>query len=244
MYLSAIVAPVAPGAGKPTGTVTFLDGTTVLGKSTLTISTSTASTGSSASLYLQTGLALGAHSITAVYSGDGDFTTSTSTALNKSWSLLGTTTALTASANPVIAGKSITLTATVKTTVTGTPMPANLPAGTVSFYDGSTLIGGPVSITSAGVATLTTAAFGTAGNHSLTAVYSGSSLYTGSTSPALTESVTTSTAPYTPKIYFLNPPPNPAVTGQPITLTVYVSPNGNAESALSGTVTLSEGTAR
>lgn len=62
---TATVAAVAPGAGMPTGTVTFFDGVTPLGTVTLngsgqaTLSTSTLTTG--------------AHTITATYSGDNSF---------------------------------------------------------------------------------------------------------------------------------------------------------------------------
>jgi len=71
--LTAIVTPVAPAAGTPTGTVSFLDGTTHLGSgATLSVGQATLSTSS---------LTPGTHSITAVYSGDADFLTSTSSTL-------------------------------------------------------------------------------------------------------------------------------------------------------------------
>jgi sugar lactone lactonase YvrE len=58
--------------GTPSGTVSFYDGATLL-------ITTPISNGSAT--YTSTGLAGGAHSITAVYSGDTNFTTSTSTAV-------------------------------------------------------------------------------------------------------------------------------------------------------------------
>jgi hypothetical protein len=65
---TATVHVVAPGAGTPTGSVTFKDGTTVLGTVALggagTASVSTSS------------LAVGAHSITASYTGDAHFNVS------------------------------------------------------------------------------------------------------------------------------------------------------------------------
>jgi hypothetical protein len=67
--LSATVLPVAPGAGVPTGTVTFSEGSKVLGTAQLD------NTGL-ASLFV-TGLTKGKHTITATYSGDGDFLAST-----------------------------------------------------------------------------------------------------------------------------------------------------------------------
>ena len=70
---TATVAVTAPGAGTATGTVQFKDGATNLGAPlALTAGQATFTT---------TTLALGAHSITGVYSGDTSFTTSTSAAV-------------------------------------------------------------------------------------------------------------------------------------------------------------------
>jgi hypothetical protein len=77
-------------------------------------------------------------------------------------------------------GQPITLTATVKLTGMGTP------TGTVSFYDGATLLG--TSTLTAGSASFATAL--TAGTQILTAVYAGDTNFTGNTSPALAQIVT------------------------------------------------------
>ena len=58
----------------PTGTVSFLDGTTVLGTSGLTAGVAALTTST---------LAAGSHSITAVYSGDANFVTQTSPVLTE-----------------------------------------------------------------------------------------------------------------------------------------------------------------
>jgi hypothetical protein len=58
--------------GTPTGTVSFYDGTTLLSTAPITNGSAT---------YIPSGLAGGAHTITAVYSGDANFTTSTSSAV-------------------------------------------------------------------------------------------------------------------------------------------------------------------
>jgi hypothetical protein len=70
VLLTATIIPVAPGSGSPTGTVTFLDGNTVLGTGQVT--------GDQASLLLEDTLSPGKHQVTAVYSGDSDFDPSTS----------------------------------------------------------------------------------------------------------------------------------------------------------------------
>ena len=71
VVLTATVAPVSPGAGTPTGTVTFLDGTTTLGTGTLSGGVATFTT---------TALPIAVNAITAQYSGDTNFAASTSAA--------------------------------------------------------------------------------------------------------------------------------------------------------------------
>ncbi len=68
-------ATVSAQLGTPTGTVTFLDGTTPLGQATLT--------GHTASL-ITSSLAIGSHTITADYSGDTDLAGSASSPLTQS----------------------------------------------------------------------------------------------------------------------------------------------------------------
>ena len=77
---------------------------------------------------------------------------------------IATTTALTASPNPVIAGEVATLTATVAAGDGSTP------AGTVQFGVGSSDIGAPATVNAAGVAT-TTVTFAAVGTESLSAVF-------------------------------------------------------------------------
>jgi len=68
---TAAVVPVLPGAGAPTGSVTFFDGATSIGSGTVT--------GGVASL-TTSALAVGTHNITATYGGDGNFLGSTTSA--------------------------------------------------------------------------------------------------------------------------------------------------------------------
>jgi hypothetical protein len=130
---------------------------------------------------ISTGVALsgpGTHDVFASYAGDDSHEASQSETIP----LVGpdvtsTTTVLTASPNPVNAGQTVTFTATVS------PIPTGSPSGTVSFYSGSTLVGtSPVN--GSGIATLTNNSF-TAGTKSITAVYSGNTAFTTSTSSPL-----------------------------------------------------------
>ena len=69
--LTAHVATVPPGAGTPTGKVTFLDGATSIGSVTVP---------ASGNVFLMTStLGLGTHTITATYPGDANDSPSTST---------------------------------------------------------------------------------------------------------------------------------------------------------------------
>jgi Bacterial Ig-like domain (group 3)/FG-GAP-like repeat len=69
--ITATVAPSMTGRPAPTGTITFYDGTTLLGASSL-------SNGSA--LFSDSQLAVGTHSITAAYGGDANFNLATSAA--------------------------------------------------------------------------------------------------------------------------------------------------------------------
>ncbi len=67
-------ATLAPSAGTPTGTMSFYDGTTLLGTQPLS---------NNAATYTSSALATGTHSITAVYSGNANYTAATSAAVSE-----------------------------------------------------------------------------------------------------------------------------------------------------------------
>ena len=170
---TATVSVNSPGAGTPTGTVTFFDGTTPLGSAPLN-SSGTATFATSA-------LAAGTHAITASYGGDGNFTGSTSAALTQTVNKITTTTTVASSANPSIIGAQVTYTATVS------PVPDG---GTVTFTDGGTTITGcgAQPVDSSGTATCQVT-YNAVGSHTITAAYSGDATYKASTSAALTQQV-------------------------------------------------------
>jgi DNA-binding beta-propeller fold protein YncE len=171
---TATVTP-ASGTPTPTGTVTFKDGTTVLGTGTLNAS--------GVATYTTSSLAVASHSITASYGGDSRNLASVSNTLTVTVSVDSTTTALTASASSITVGSSITFTATV-TGTTGVPTPT----GTVTFKDGTTVLG-TGTLNASGVATYTTSSLAVA-SHSITASYGGDAKNPGSTSSTLTITVT------------------------------------------------------
>ncbi|HTD23350.1 MAG TPA: Ig-like domain repeat protein, partial [Terriglobales bacterium] len=98
-----LTATLSPASA--TGTVQFLDGVTNLG-SPVTVSGGTAA-------MIVSSLSVGAHSITAVYSGDSNFAGSTSPALSQNVNQASSATATTSNNNPSAFGQAVTFTATV-----------------------------------------------------------------------------------------------------------------------------------
>jgi hypothetical protein len=159
---------------------------------------------------------VGSHSITAVYSGDSTFATSTSSALTQTVSagIVGTTTALTSSPNPSVFGQTATFAATV-TPSSGT----STPTGTVSFFDGAKLLGSS-GVGANGLALFSTSSL-SVGTHSITAQYGGDASFAGSTSSPLSQSVSKANTTVT-----LTSNRNPSKVNQAITFTAAVSPSG------------------
>ncbi len=93
-----------------------------------------------------------------------------------------TTTTLASSAASPVLGSSVTLTATVASTTSGTP------SGTVNFFNGTTQLNSSPVALSGGVATLTVTNL-PLGSQSLSAVYSGSTDFAASTSQPLSTTV-------------------------------------------------------
>ena len=152
----------------PTGNVSFFDGTTTINAGRLANGTVTVS---------GTDITVATHSISATYDGDANYLSVSVTGAT-STGTMATTTALTSS-SAIANGTSITFTAVV----TPSAMGSAGPSGMVSFYDGMTLLG--TGVVSSNMSTYATAALDPTTTHSITAVYSGDSLYKGSTSAVL-----------------------------------------------------------
>lgn len=208
--LVANVIIVPPSVGSPTGVIQFKDGANNLG-SPVNINSSGIATVST--LFL-TG---GTHLITAVYSGDSNFNTSTSAVLTQIVNKTNVGINLWSNINPSTFGQSITLTAAI--TAVGN-VPAN-PTGTVQFKDGANNLGSPVNLNGV-IATVNTVSL-SGGNHSITAVYSGNSNFNGSTSSILPQTVNRT---YCSINVLLSP--NPSVFGQTVNFTAQVSGAGPA----------------
>ncbi len=166
---TALVSPSGSGMGTPGGTVSFFDGTTLLGTSTLGQGMPQAA--------FTTALAVGSHSVTAVYNGSTMFTGSTSNALTETVSKATDMSWLTASSSSVQFGHPVTFTDTVSDS-----SPLN-PSGTVSFYDNGVLLA-VVNLNQMEQALLTLSNL-SVGSHTITATYSGDANFTSSTATFL-----------------------------------------------------------
>lgn len=101
--------------------------------------------------------------------------------------LAATSASVSSSVNPSSAGESVTFTAAVS------PDPATgVPSGTVTFEDGSTTLG--TGTLSAATASFTTSSL-SVGTHAISAVYGADANFTGSTSSALSQTVTAGSTP-------------------------------------------------
>ncbi|MFE3938041.1 Ig-like domain-containing protein, partial [Streptomyces goshikiensis] len=200
--LTATVTATSPGAGTPTGTITFKDGGTTLGTGTLVSGIAT---------FTVSSLSVNPHTLTAAYGGDINFDVSASPNVTYVVAKAATSTVLTAAPSSSVFGQSVTLTATVTATSPG----AGTPTGTVTFKDGGTTLG-TVTLVS-GVATFTTSTL-TVASHTLTAAYTGDTNFTGSTSPNVPHAVAKAATVVT-----LSLSPNPLVCGQSVTICATVT---------------------
>jgi len=152
---------MTPGPSSPTGSVTFLNGTTALG--------ATAVNGNGVATLTTKQIPLGSNQLTATYGGSPMSLNSISVPITQNVNQAVISMTLTSKPNPSITGNSVTLTA--KLTSNG-----GLPLGSaVTFsYNGSTL--GTANISGAGVATFSTAAL-PQGSDQVTGTYVGSNDY-------------------------------------------------------------------
>ncbi len=183
------------------GQIRFFDGSQLLGTATLD--------GTGLATLSPSGLALGRHQLTAVYSGDANHMDSTSPVLPE---LVVQSAALTlsSSVNPSVSGQNVIFTGRVA----GNPVPA----GSLRFSDNNTLLA-TVPLGADGSASFATSTLNV-GTHTIAVAYSGDDHF--STAEAqLRQVVLNATTAVT-----LSADSNPAVYGQPLHLLVSVSSNG------------------
>ena len=205
------------GSVNPTGSVTFMDGSTTLG--TVNINPSDVATLTLSSL------AVGGNSITATYGGDANHDGS-SASLNQTVNKDKTATTVTSSSSTVSSIQPVTFTATVVLADVG----SGTPTGTVTFTDGTTVLG-TGTLNPSGVATLTVP-YLAAGAHGIVATYSGDGHFLSSFN------ATPLAQPVTGSILLLNPTASGSLrdSGGKVIVggTIYVDSSSSTAVSLSG----------
>jgi hypothetical protein len=211
---TATVTSVAPGAGIPSGTVTFNDGTTSLGEVPLD------ATGKA--VFTTASLGVASHTITASYAATTNHNASTSSPVATNVAKGSTTATVVATPNPSPYGEHITLSASISIVA---PAAGTL-TGTATFFDGATTLGSQ-PVDRSGQASLVIALL-PAGSHDFTVHYSGDDNFNGSTSPVQQHLVDKGITSIT-----ITSSPNPSEFGDEVTVTATVT---SFESAATGTV--------
>jgi hypothetical protein len=177
--LHTTVGAIAPGAGVPTGSVSFFDGTTKIADVALD--------GSGAADTQIAALSAGAHSFTVAYAGDGNFAGATSDPLSLTAVARRATTALSASTQSAVFGQSITLNAQVSDDE------GAVTDGAVTFTDTTTSqVLGVAALDTNGNASVSTSALAL-GDHAIAASFGGNT----DGDSASTASTTVTVAPAT-----------------------------------------------
>ena len=177
-----------------------------------------------------TSLPVGAQAITAVYSGDITYASSTSAVLTQTVKQASSTTTVTSLPSPSVYGQPVSFAATVSASSPG----SGTPTGTVTFSIGSTVLG--TATLSGGSGSITTASPLAVGNDTIKASYSGDTNFktgTGTVVQTVNQDSTTTS---------LASSANPSVFGQSVTLTATVSANAPGSGAPAGSVTFMDGT--
>jgi uncharacterized protein (TIGR03437 family) len=215
--LSAALQSV-PGGVLPTGTVQFVDATTL----------GTANVAGGAASITATFTRAGNHIIQANYRGDALYAP-TSATTEPMVNQLASTLVVTTSASSLIFGQPLTITAQAGPTP---PPDVTGPTGQVQFFDGPTMLN--VVYLTNGSASLTTPNLGV-GTHQISAKYLGDINWQPSTASAGAMVVTPTSASMSATSSV-----NPVGLGQPVTLTAIVqTPAGSP--AATGSVTFNDG---
>lgn len=231
--VNVTVAPVAPGAGAPTGNVSVSDG---LGNNCVAALTPGAnqSTGSC----LLNGPTAGGRTLTASYAGDANYSASVGTDAHTVNPAPTTTTITSDVADPSVVGEAYTINVTVAVNAPG----AGTPTGVVATNDGqgvmcnATLAAGPGANQASGSCSLTSV---TTAANLLTANYPGDANFAPSND---SEGHTVTPAPTTAKINSIVPAASVgfSVSGESYTVSFEVSSTAGVGEP-TGTVTVDDG---
>jgi Bacterial Ig-like domain (group 3)/FG-GAP-like repeat len=214
--LTATLSPYSLGTFTTIGeTVTFYNRGTIIGTGTLSSGVATLNISS---------LIPGTDTLTASYSGDENFSGSTSNAVGVTISPVATMLQLYSSVNPSMQGAATTLTANLNPFYSGYFTTNN--TETVTFYNGATSLGTASLLT--GVATLTVSSLPD-GIDTLTAVYTSDSVFSTATSNSVRQAVN---VPFPPIPNFLVTVTTDTTTGVASNCTGAHTPNCSLRDAL------------
>jgi len=165
---TATVMVQSPGSGTPSGTVLFKNSNVTIGAGILN--------GSGQASFSISTLSVGAHSITAEYTGASNYNSSTSTTLTLQVNKSASATALIVSTSTATVGETVIFTATVTAVAPG----SGTPGGIVTFKEGSIPLAS-VPLDGSGIAAWSTTSL-SSGAHSITAQYGGDASFSSSLS--------------------------------------------------------------
>ncbi len=221
--ITATVTAQAPGAGLPSGTVTF-HVTNTGNNSTQDYAANVNGVGVAT---LPT-LDVGNYSITATYNGDTNFLISNAGPLAQAVTKATSSVGIASNHNPSVSGQSVTFTATISAVGPG----SGTPTGTVDFVIDSVTVASAQPLTG-GVATYTTSSLTVSGSpHTVQVVYSGSGNFFASNG-ALAGGQTVNQGSTNTTVVSSN---NPALVGSQVTFTATVSAVSPASGIPTGTV--------
>lgn len=216
---TAMVSGTSPSGSTPSGSVRFADQTGVANTVPLVASSNASATAT----FTTNMIGVGADIMGVTYSGDTTFAPSSATVPLTGTGLPDTIT-FTVTPNPV----SLSATATLNVTVANpTGSFAAVPTGYIEFRDGSTIIGGPNTLSNG--STTFSAALSPVGPHTLSAWYSGDLTHVSNTATQF-ETVLT-----TPNVSISTPPS--VTTAQVLSAVISVS-GGTGNPTPTGSVTL------
>jgi Bacterial Ig-like domain (group 3)/Beta-propeller repeat len=207
------------GAGVATGTVTFLEGTVVLGTGILD--------GDGLATFSTSSLSVGDHTITAAYGGDPSFAASSSSPVDvtiDATALAPTTTTLTASPTTADLGQPVTFTAIVGPQDPSVD-PSELAGESVLFQIvGGTSTDAPLQLVDGQVVATLTLSILPAGHYYMIASYGGDSTFAASASSPATVTINDSRPAPMPTTTTITASTTTADLGQPVTFTAIVGP--------------------
>ncbi len=212
----------------PSGTVTLTDTTYAATNGVLTTTTTTLASNlplnsSGQASYTSSAFTADKHFITATYSGDANFSAG-STALVQFVHASATATTLVSSLAFSSIGQSVTFTAKVAASPSGTA----IPTGQVTFQDGGVVLR-QAPVNASGAVAFSTSALA-AGSHTITATYASDTTFAASSASIVQTVQDLHTA--------VSSTPNPSVSGQSVTFTATMTSSAGIPA---GTVTFKEG---